>query len=156
MSFVVFFFKQKAAYEMRISDWSSDVGSSDLANMLAIRGGRPEMRGLKTILEAFITFREEVITRRCKFELGKARDRAHILLGLVVAVSNLDEVVRIIRGSASPALARDALLAREWPIGDIAPYIRLVEAIEGEVDDSATYRLSEVQVKAILDLRLQD
>src|SRR3546814_2770052 len=94
MSFVVFFFKQKAAYEMRISDWSSDVGSSDLANMLAIRGGRPEMRGLKTILEAFITFREEVITRRCKFELGKARDRAHILLGLVVAVSNLSSEER--------------------------------------------------------------
>ncbi|MGN6689310.1 MAG: DNA gyrase subunit A [Sphingopyxis sp.] len=128
--------------------------SSFPANMLAIRGGRPEMMGLKAILEAFIAFREEVITRRCKFELGKARDRAHILLGLVVAVSNLDEVVRIIRGSSSPAAARDALLAREWPIGDIAPYIRLVEAIDGEMDDSSTYRLSEIQVKAILDLRL--
>ena len=128
--------------------------SSFPANMLAIRGGRPEMMGLKTILEAFITFREEVITRRCKFELAKARDRAHILLGLVVAVSNLDEVVRIIRGSSSPAAARDALLTREWPVGDIAPYIRLVEAIEGEMEDSATYRLSETQVKAILDLRL--
>ncbi|WP_077147711.1 DNA gyrase subunit A [Sphingopyxis sp. KK2] len=128
--------------------------SSFPANMLAIRGGRPEMMGLKTILEAFIAFREEVITRRCKFELNKARDRAHILLGLVVAVSNLDEVVRIIRGSPSPAAAREALLAREWPIGEIAPYIRLVEAIDGEMDDSATYRLSEVQVKAILDLRL--
>ena len=128
--------------------------SSFPANMLAIRGGRPEMMGLKTILEAFIAFREEVITRRCKFELAKARDRAHILLGLVVAVSNLDEVVRIIRGSSSPAAARDALLTREWPIGDIAPYIRLVEAIDGEMDDSSTYRLSEVQVKAILDLRL--
>jgi len=128
--------------------------SSFPANMLAIRGGRPEMMGLKTILSAFIDFREEVITRRCKFELNKARDRAHILLGLVVAVSNLDEVVRIIRGSSSPAAARDALLAREWPIGDIAPYIRLVEAIDGEMDDSASYRLSEVQVKAILDLRL--
>jgi DNA gyrase subunit A len=128
--------------------------SSFPANMLAIRGGRPEMMGLKTILSAFIDFREEVITRRCKFELGKARDRAHILLGLVVAVSNLDEVVRIIRGSSSPAAARDALLLREWPIGDIAPYIRLVEAIDGEMDDSATYRLSEIQVKAILDLRL--
>ncbi len=128
--------------------------SSFPANMLAIRGGRPEMMGLKTILSAFIDFREEVITRRCKFELGKARDRAHILLGLVVAVSNLDEVVRIIRGSSSPAAARDALLAREWPIGDIAPYIRLVEAIDGEMDDSSSYRLSEVQVKAILDLRL--
>jgi DNA gyrase subunit A len=128
--------------------------SSFPANMLAIRGGRPEMMGLKTILEAFIAFREEVITRRCKFELAKARDRAHILLGLVVAVSNLDEVVRIIRGSSSPAAARDALLAREWPIGDIAPYIRLVEAIDGEMDDSSSYRLSEIQVKAILDLRL--
>lgn len=128
--------------------------SSFPANMLAIRGGRPEMMGLKTILSAFIDFREEVITRRCKFELGKARDRAHILLGLVVAVSNLDEVVRIIRGSPSPAAARDALLAREWPIGDIAPYIRLVEAIDGEMDASSSYRLSEVQVKAILDLRL--
>jgi DNA gyrase subunit A len=128
--------------------------SSFPANMLAIRGGRPEMMGLKTILEAFIAFREEVITRRCKFELAKARDRAHILLGLVVAVSNLDEVVRIIRGSSSPAAARDALLAREWPIGDIAPYIRLVEAIDGEMDESSSYRLSEIQVKAILDLRL--
>ncbi|WP_432770942.1 DNA gyrase subunit A [Sphingopyxis sp.] len=128
--------------------------SSFPANMLAIRGGRPEMMGLKTILSAFIDFREEVITRRCKFELNKARDRAHILLGLVVAVSNLDEVVRIIRGSPSPAAAREALLAREWPVGDIAPYIRLVEAIDGELDDSASYRLSEVQVKAILDLRL--
>jgi len=76
------------------------------------------------------------------------------LLGLVVAVSNLDEVVRIIRGSASPALAREALLAREWPIGEIAPYIRLVEAIEGEMEEASTYRLSEIQVKAILDLRL--
>lgn len=128
--------------------------SSFPANMLAIRGGRPEMMGLKTILSAFIDFREEVITRRCKFELNKARDRAHILLGLVVAVSNLDEVVRIIRGSPSPAAARDALLMREWPIGDIAPYIRLVEAIDGELDASSSYRLSEVQVKAILDLRL--
>ena len=128
--------------------------SSFPANMLAIRGGRPEMMGLKDILSAFIEFREEVITRRCKYQLGKARDRAHILLGLVVAVSNLDEVVRIIRGSNSPAAAREALLAREWPIGEIAPYIRLVEAIEGEAEEGTSYRLSEVQVKAILDLRL--
>ncbi|WP_424540038.1 DNA gyrase subunit A [Sphingopyxis granuli] len=128
--------------------------SSFPANMLAIRGGRPEMLGLKDILTSFIAFREEVITRRCKFELAKARDRAHILLGLVVAVSNLDEVVRIIRGSPSPAAAREALLLREWPIGEIAPYIRLVEAIEGEMEATATYRLSEIQVKAILDLRL--
>jgi DNA gyrase subunit A len=124
------------------------------ANMLAIRGGRPEMMGLRDILSAFVTFREEVITRRCKYELAKARDRAHILLGLVVAVSNLDEVVRIIRGSPSPAAAREALSIREWPVGEIAPYIRLVEAIEGEFDAGETYRLSETQVRAILELRL--
>ncbi len=124
------------------------------ANMLAIRGGRPEMMGLRDILSAFVTFREEVITRRCKFELAKARDRAHILLGLVVAVSNLDEVVRIIRGSSSPAAAREALATRDWPVGEIAPYIRLVEAIEGDFDAGDTYRLSEAQVRAILELRL--
>ncbi|MEY4269603.1 MAG: hypothetical protein RLZZ58_819 [Pseudomonadota bacterium] len=128
--------------------------SSFPANMLAIRGGRPETLGLKDILSAFIDFRETVITRRCKFELNKARDRAHILLGLVVAVSNLDEVVRIIRGSGSPAEARAALLDRGWPVGDIAPYIRLVEAIEGEMDDGGVYHLSETQVRAILELRL--
>ena len=129
--------------------------SSFPANMLAIRGGRPEVLGLRDILSAFITFREQVITRRTKFELNRARDRAHILLGLVVAVTNLDEVVRIIRGSNNPAAARAALLAREWPIGEIAPYIRLVEAIEPNAEQAGgTYRLSEVQVKAILDLRL--
>ena len=129
--------------------------SSFPANMLAIRGGRPETLMLRDIIAAFITFREEVITRRTKFELNKARDRAHILLGLVVAVTNMDEVVRIIRGSRNPLAARAALTAREWPIGDIAQYIRLVEAIEPDAEQSGgTYKLSEVQVKAILDLRL--
>ncbi len=130
--------------------------SSFPANMLAIRGGRPEILGLRDIIQSFIQFREEVITRRTKFELNKARDRAHILLGLVVAVSNLDEIVAIIRGAPNPQAARTALLQREWPIGEIAPYIKLVEAIEeGEEDLAAgTYSLSEVQVKAILDLRL--
>lgn len=123
------------------------------ANMLAIRGGRPEILGLKDILTSFIAFREQVITRRCKFELNKARDRAHILLGLVVAVTNLDDVVRIIRSSANAAEARAALLAREWPMGDIAPYIRLVEALDAEAE-GATYRLSDTQVRAILELRL--
>jgi DNA gyrase subunit A len=123
------------------------------ANMLAIRGGRPETLNLRDIIEAFVKFREEVITRRAKFELNKARERAHILLGLVIAVTNLDEVVRIIRGSASPAEARASLLAREWPIAEIAPYIALVEAVEHEVDGS-TYRLSDTQVRAILELRL--
>ena len=123
------------------------------ANMLAIRGGRPELLNLRDIIESFVRFREEVITRRTKFELAKARDRAHILLGLVVAVSNLDEVVRMIRGSASPAAAREALLNKAWPIGDIAPYLRLVEAAENMPEGDA-YHLSETQVRAILDLRL--
>jgi len=127
--------------------------SSFPANMLAIRGGRPELLNLRDIIEAFVRFREEVITRRSKFELMKARDRAHILLGLVIAVTNLDEVVRIIRGSSSPAEARAKLIAREWPIAEIAPYIRLVEAVEAEVTGD-TYRLSDLQVRAILDLRL--
>lgn len=123
------------------------------ANMLAIRGGRPEVLTLRDIIEAFVKFREEVITRRSKFELAKARDRAHILLGLVIAVTNLDEVVRIIRGSASPAEARAALISREWPRGEIEPYIKLVEAVES-IGTSPTYQLSEIQVRAILDLRL--
>ena len=95
-----------------------------------------------------------MITRRSKFELAKARDRAHLLLGLVIAVTNLDEVVRIIRGSASPAEARAALLAREWPVAEIAPYIALVEAVEPTVRQATAYRLSEAQVRAILELRL--
>lgn len=127
--------------------------SSFPANMLAIRGGRPETLALRDIIESFVKFREEVITRRSKFELKKARERAHILLGLVIAVTNLDEVVRIIRGSSSPAEARAALLAREWPVAEIAPYIKLVEAVEHEVEGD-TYQLSDAQVRAILDLRL--
>jgi len=127
--------------------------SSFPANMLAIRGGRPETLNLRDIIEAFVKFREEVITRRSKFELAKARERAHLLLGLVIAVTNLDEVVRLIRASASPAEARASLLAREWPIAEIAPYVALVEAVEHEVEGES-YRLSEAQVRAILELRL--
>ena len=125
------------------------------ANMLAIRGGRPETLTLREFVQSFIAFREDVITRRTKYELNKARERAHILLGLVVAVSNLDEVVAMIRGASNPADARAKLLAKEWPIGDIAQYIALVEAIEPTEDEhGGTYRLSARQVKAILDLRL--
>jgi DNA gyrase subunit A len=127
--------------------------SSFPANMLAIRGGRPETLTLRDIIESFVRFRQEVITRRAKYELAKARERAHLLLGLVIAVTNLDEVVRIIRGSASPAEARASLLARDWPIAEIAPYIALVEAVEHEVEGDL-YRLSEAQVRAILELRL--
>ena len=154
---VVIDLKRDATPEVVLNQlWRNTPAQSNFpANMLAIRGGRPETLGLKSIIESFVRFREEVITRRTKYELMKARERAHILLGLVVAVTNLDEVVRIIRGSANPALAREALLAREWPIGEIAPYIKLVEAIEDDaVVDSSVYRLSEIQVRAILDLRL--
>ena len=127
--------------------------SSFPANMLAIRSGRPETLTLRDFIEAFIRFREEVITRRSKFELFKARERAHILLGLVVAVTNLDEVVKLIRGSASPAVAREKLLEREWPGEQIRPYIQLVEAVEPQAKREK-YKLSEAQVKAILELRL--
>jgi DNA gyrase subunit A len=123
------------------------------ANMLAIRGGRPETLTLRDIIESFVKFREEVITRRAKHELLKARERAHILLGLVVAVTNLDEVVKLIRGSKTPAEAREKLLARDWPGEQIRPYIQLVEAVEPQ-KAGAKYRLSEAQVKAILELRL--
>lgn len=154
---VVIDLKRDATPEVVLNQvWRNTPAQSSFpANMLAIRGGRPEVLNLKDIIEAFVRFREEVITRRTKFELNKARDRAHILLGLVIAVTNLDEVVRIIRSSPNPATARETLLAREWPMGEIAPYIKLVEAIEDAgVADAATYRLSEIQVRAILDLRL--
>lgn len=154
---VVIDLKRDATPEVVLNQlWRNTPAQSNFpANMLAIRGGRPEILSLRDIIQAFIAFREEVITRRTKFELNKARDRAHILLGLVVAVTNLDEVVRIIRGAPNPAAAREALLRREWPIGEIAPYIRLVEAIEPNAEqEGGTYRLSETQVKAILDLRL--
>ncbi len=127
--------------------------SSFPANMLAIRGGRPETLTLRDIIESFVKFREEVITRRSKFELMKARERAHILLGLVVAVTNLDEVVKLIRGSKTPAEAREKLLKRSWPGEEIRPYIALVEAVEPQARKK-NYELSEAQVKAILELRL--
>ena len=154
---VVIDLKRDASPEVVLNQlWRSTPAQSNFpANMLAIRGGRPEIMALRDILQAFIQFREQVITRRTKFELNKARDRAHILLGLVVAVSNMDEVVKIIRGASNPADARAKLIAKEWPIGDIAQYIRLVEAIEPEAEAAGgIYRLSEFQVKAILDLRL--
>jgi DNA gyrase subunit A len=130
--------------------------SSFAVNMLALRGGRPEQLSLRDVIEAFIGFREEVVGRRSRFELAKARDRAHILIGLVIAVANLDEVVALIRGAATPAEAREALLAREWPAGEILPYLALVDDASEEAlkADAITYRLTDAQVRAILDLRL--
>ncbi len=122
-------------------------------NSLALNGGRPEMMTLKDIISAFIAFREEVITRRTIFELGKARDRAHVLAGLAIAVANIDEVIRLIRAAPDPAEAREQLMARDWPVGDVEPLIRLIDE-PGRGIEGGCYRLSEIQAKAILDLRL--
>ncbi len=122
-------------------------------NMLALNGGRPELLSLKDIIAAFVTFREEVITRRTRFDLGKARERAHILVGLAIAVVNLDPVIKLIRAAPDPATARADLMAKAWDVGEIGPWIELInEPGRGVVD--GTYRLSEEQARAILDLRL--
>ena len=122
-------------------------------NTLALNGGRPEMMTLKDILVAFIAFREEVITRRTIFELGKARDRAHVLAGLAIAVANIDEVIKLIRAAPDPADAREQLMTRDWPVGDVEPLIRLIDEPGRGITDGK-YKLSEIQAKAILDLRL--
>ncbi len=124
-------------------------------NMLALNGGRPEQLALRDFLTAFVSFREEVVTRRTAFELNKARERSHVLCGLAVAVTNVDEVVATIRGSADPAEAREKLMTRRWPAMDIAPYIRLIDDPSHTMNDDGTYNLSEVQARAILELRLQ-
>jgi DNA gyrase subunit A len=133
----------------------SDLQTSFGANMLAINGGRPEQLNLKDMIEAFTAFRQEVVSRRTKFLLNKARDRAHILVGLAIAVANIDEVIRLIRTSPTPAEAREALMSRDWPAKDMVPLIRLIADPRHTVTDDGTYRLSEEQARAILDLRLQ-
>jgi DNA gyrase subunit A len=122
-------------------------------NMLALNGGRPQQMGLKEVLECFIVFREEVITRRTQYELKKARDRAHILVGLALAVANLDEMIALIRKAPDPQTAKDQILARPWAVQDIEPLIQLIDE-PGYPIIEATYRMSEAQAKAILDLRL--
>ena len=124
-------------------------------NMLALNGGRPELLTLREIIAAFIAFREEVITRRTSHLLGKARERAHVLLGLSVAVANLDEIIALIRNAPDPATARAGLVGRAWPAADVAPLVALVGEPGREVAADGTYRLSEEQARAILDLRLQ-
>jgi len=123
-------------------------------NMLALNGGRPEMMNLADILALFIAFREDVITRRTVFELGKARDRAHVLAGLAIAVANIDAVVAMIRRSKDPVAAREALMATPWSAGDVAALIALIDE-PGRGVDEGNYVLSETQARAILDLRLQ-
>ena len=124
-------------------------------NMLALNGGRPETLTLRAFLTHFIDFREEVVARRTAFELRRARERSHILCGLAVAVSNVDEVVATIRASSDPAEARERLMTRRWPAQDIADYIRLIDDPTHKMNDDGTYNLSETQARAILDLRLQ-
>ena len=123
-------------------------------NMLAIHNGRPMMMNLKEIIAAFIEFREEVIRRRTIFELGKARDRAHTLVGLAIAVENIDPVIDLIRTSPNPQEAKEALLAKAWPAGDVEALVKLIDEPDRKVENG-TYRLSEAQARAILDLKLQ-
>ena len=124
-------------------------------NMLALNGGRPEQLTLRDFLTHFITFREEVVARRTAYELRKARERSHVLCGLAVAVSNVDEVVATIRSSADAAEARERLMERRWPAHDILEYLRLIDDPLHPVNEDGTYNLSETQARAILDLRLQ-
>ncbi|MEM6593892.1 MAG: DNA gyrase subunit A [Pseudomonadota bacterium] len=124
-------------------------------NMLALNGGKPETLTLRSFLTNFVSFREEVVARRTAYELRKARERSHILCGLAVAVTNIDEVVQTIRSSADAAEARSRLMTRAWPAASIADYIKLIDDPTHTVNDDGTYNLSETQARAILDLRLQ-
>ncbi|MCH8521313.1 MAG: DNA gyrase subunit A [Glycocaulis sp.] len=123
-------------------------------NMLALIGGKPQQAGLKTFLETFIAFRKEVTARRAKFDLRKARDRAHILIGLAVAVANIDEVIRLIRAAPDPATAREQLKERAWPAADVASLVQLVADPRSIVREGNTIFLTDEQARAILDLRL--
>ena len=125
------------------------------ANMLALDQGRPQTMNLKDLLTLFIAFREQVITRRTKFLLNKARDRAHILVGLAIAVANIDEIIRVIRTSPDPNTARDTLMSRDWPAKDVEAMITLIDDPRHRMSPDGTARLSLEQAKAILDLRLQ-
>lgn len=129
--------------------------SSFGCNMVALNGGKPELLNLRDMLTAFVAFREEVVTRRTRFLLNKARDRAHVLVGLAVAVANIDEVIALIRAAPDPATAREQLMNRDWPAKDMAPLIKLIDDPRHALQADGTFRLSEEQARAILDLRLQ-
>jgi DNA gyrase subunit A len=129
--------------------------SSFSANMIALNGGRPEMLTLRDFLTAFVDFREQVVTRRIKFLLGKVRDAAHLQVGLAIAVANIDEVIHLIRSSADAAAAREALMNRDWPARDMAPLIALIADPRHVLSAGGMCRLSEAQARGILELRLQ-
>ncbi len=124
-------------------------------NMLALSDGRPVLMNLKDLVAAFVKFREEVVTRRTRFQLAKARDRAHILAGLALAVANIDEVIALIRAAPNVNAAREALMARAWPATDIAPLVALIADPRSTIAEDGTLRLTDEQARAILDLRLQ-
>jgi DNA gyrase subunit A len=133
----------------------SQLQTSFGANMVALNGGKPEQMNLSDMLKAFVHFREEVIQRRTRYLLKKARDRAHILVGLGIAVANIDEVIKLIRSAPDPATARAQLMERNWPARDVEALIRLIDDPRHMVQEDGTYKLSEEQARAILDLRLQ-
>jgi len=124
-------------------------------NMVALNGGRPEQMGLMDILRAFVSFREEVVERRIKFQLRKARERAHVLVGLAIAVANIDEIIATIRQAPDPASAREQLMTRRWPARDVEPLVKLIADPRHIIHEDMTYNLSEEQARAILELRLQ-
>jgi len=129
--------------------------SSFGVNMLALNGGKPQLMSIRDVLVAFLEFREQVITRRTAFELAEARAKAHNLLGLALAVANIDAVISLIRNAPNPEAAKEQLLARAWPAATVVPLVRLIDNPDFADGPDATYRLSELQAKAILDLRLQ-
>jgi len=133
----------------------TDLQTTFGANMLAINGGRPEQLNLRDMIVAFTAFREEVVSRRTKHLLAKSRERAHVLVGLAVAVANIDEMIRLIRAASSPAEAREQMMARDWPAKDIGPLVELIGDPRHRIAASGTIRLSDEQARAILDLRLQ-
>ncbi|WFR96775.1 DNA gyrase subunit A [Rhizobium tumorigenes] len=123
-------------------------------NMVALNGGKPEQMTLLDMLRAFVSFREEVVSRRTKYLLRKARDRAHVLVGLAIAVANIDEVIRVIRQAPDPQSAREELMTRRWPASDVESLIRLIDDPRHRINEDLTYNLSEEQSRAILELRL--
>ena len=125
------------------------------ANMVALNGGKPEVLTLLDMLRAFVAFREEVISRRTKYLLKKARERAHVLVGLAIAVANIDEVIRLIRHAPDPQTAREQLMERRWPAADVEALILLIDDPRHRINEDGTYNLSEEQARAILELRLQ-
>lgn len=133
----------------------SELQTSFGVNMLALNDGRPQLLNLKELIAAFVAFREEVVTRRTRFELNKARDRGHILVGLGVAVANIDEVIALIRKAPDATVAREQLMERSWPAKDIGPLVALIADPRHRLHEDGTIKLSEEQAKAILDLRLQ-